>query len=99
MNSRSAIPGRLRLLVIGQVLIIGLLMIFGVNVSTAFAQQAMTSATLGGRIEDTSGAASSGATVTVVNLETNLTRSVASDEAGRYRFFELDLPLRLGIAL
>jgi hypothetical protein len=83
MNSLPTIPGQLRLLVIA------LLVACGAHVSTVFAQQAMTSATLGGRIEDASGAAISSASVTVVNVETNFTRSVASDEAGRYRFLYL----------
>ncbi len=50
------------------------------------AQQTVTSATLGGRVEDSSGARLSGATVTATNLDTNQTHTILSDEEGRYRF-------------
>lgn len=52
----------------------------------ASAQQTVTSATLGGRVEDASGAGLGGATVTATNLDTNQTQVVRSDEEGRYRF-------------
>ncbi|MGB7923872.1 MAG: carboxypeptidase regulatory-like domain-containing protein [Pyrinomonadaceae bacterium] len=52
----------------------------------AAAQQAVTSATLGGRVEDSNGAAVGGATVTATNLDTNQKQTVVSDEEGRYRF-------------
>ena len=50
------------------------------------AQQTVTSATLGGRVEDANGAALPGATVTALNVETNRTQTATSDEEGRYRF-------------
>ncbi|HEV8484407.1 MAG TPA: TonB-dependent receptor [Blastocatellia bacterium] len=53
------------------------------------AQQAVTSATLSGRAEDTSGAAVAGATVTVTNLERNQNWIAKSDERGRYSFLYL----------
>ncbi|MDQ1559370.1 MAG: hypothetical protein QOD32_2430 [Pyrinomonadaceae bacterium] len=56
------------------------------NVPGAWAQQALTSATLGGRVEDERGAALSDARVLVVNLDTGRQQTTASDEAGRYRF-------------
>jgi len=50
------------------------------------AQQAVTSASLSGRVEDAGGAAVSGATVVVSNLETNQRQAAVTDEEGRYRF-------------
>jgi hypothetical protein len=56
------------------------------GVVPAFAQQTITSATLGGRVEDSDGAGVSNADVKATNLETNQTRSATSDAEGRYRF-------------
>jgi hypothetical protein len=50
------------------------------------AQQNVTSATLGGRIEDAQGAVVSGASVTATHVETNQQLSATSDHEGRYRF-------------
>src|SRR5215213_11512716 len=52
----------------------------------ASAQQTITSATLGGRVEDASGAILSNATVTITSLDTNQTQVVRSDQEGRYKF-------------
>jgi Carboxypeptidase regulatory-like domain/TonB dependent receptor len=52
----------------------------------ARAQQGVTSATLGGRVEDASGAAVGGATVVVAHLDTGGRLTAVSDEEGRYRF-------------
>jgi hypothetical protein len=52
----------------------------------AFSQQNVTSGTLSGRIEDSSGAVVSGANITVTNLETNQRQTTSTDEQGRYRF-------------
>jgi hypothetical protein len=52
----------------------------------ATAQQTVTSATLGGRVEDSSGAIISGAAVTITSLDTNQARAATSDEEGRYKF-------------
>ena len=54
--------------------------------AVAWAQQSVTSATLSGRIEDTSGAVVSGASVTAVNLETQQQLNTTTDDEGRYRF-------------
>ncbi len=54
--------------------------------SSVLAQQTVTSATLGGRVEDSAGAALAGALVTVTNLDTNQTQTATSDAEGRYRF-------------
>jgi hypothetical protein len=65
---------------------------------TAPAQQTVTSATLSGRVEDSSGASISGATVTITNLDTNQTRTTTSDTDGRYRFSNLSVgPSRLTV--
>ncbi|MDT4898915.1 MAG: hypothetical protein QOH25_3992 [Acidobacteriota bacterium] len=52
----------------------------------AFAQQTVTSAALGGRVEDSSGASISGASVTITSLDTNQAQTITSDMEGRYRF-------------
>jgi hypothetical protein len=54
------------------------------------AQQAVTSATLSGRIEDVNGAAVSGAVVTVKDVERNINTSTMSDGEGRFRFLHLN---------
>ena len=46
-------------------------------------------ATVSGKVEDASGAAVGGATVTVKNLETGATRTVTTDETGNYRVLSL----------
>jgi hypothetical protein len=53
------------------------------------AQQAITSATLGGRVEDPSGAAVAGVTVTIRNRNRDQQRSTQSDRQGRYQFLYL----------
>ena len=50
---------------------------------------AQVSASLAGRIEDPSGAAIPGVTVTVTSLETGAGRTVATDETGHYRVLSL----------
>jgi hypothetical protein len=60
-------------------------MLLGGNLS-AVAQQNVSSATLGGRVEDAGGAAVSDATVTVNNVETNQQQTGVTDDEGRYRF-------------
>jgi len=57
--------------------------------ASIFAQQTLTTATLSGRVEDSSGASISGASLTVTNLETNQSRTIMSDAEGRYRFQNL----------
>src|SRR4051812_14672177 len=49
-------------------------------------QQTVTSATLGGRVEDANGATLPGAVVTATNTETNQSRTSTTDAEGRYRF-------------
>ena len=57
------------------------------STSSVRAQDAVGS--LEGRVTDKSGAAVSGATVTLKNLETNATRTQTSDSEGLYRFVQL----------
>jgi hypothetical protein len=52
---------------------------------------AQVTATISGRVEDASGAAVGGATVTVKSVETGATRTVATDETGNYRALALPL--------
>jgi hypothetical protein len=54
--------------------------------TTARARQAVTSATLAGRVEDSNGSTLPGASVTATNVETNQSRTSTSDGEGRYRF-------------
>ena len=48
-------------------------------------------ASISGKVEDASGAAISGATVTVKSLETGATRVVTTDDAGNFRVLSLPL--------
>jgi hypothetical protein len=57
-----------------------------VCVGLCVAQQSVTSATLSGRIEDSSGASVSGANVVATHLETNQHIETTSDREGRFRF-------------
>src|SRR5437016_13546856 len=63
---------------------VGLVLI--VNSLSAWAQ---VTAAISGKIEDASGAAVGGATVTVKNAETGATRTVTTDETGYYRVLSL----------
>lgn len=53
------------------------------------AQQGITSATLGGRVEDATGAAIDGAEVAVTNTARGQTTKTATDGQGRYQFLRL----------
>jgi hypothetical protein len=57
--------------------------------ATVFAQQAVTSATLSGRVEDANGASVSGAAITAINLDQNRNSTTQSDSQGRFRFLYL----------
>src|SRR6202453_4028262 len=58
------------------------------TVPIAFAQGETTSA-IAGSVTDPGGAAIAGATVTMVNAENGLKRSVKTDDAGRFSFPQL----------
>jgi hypothetical protein len=62
------------------------LLILSLGAERAFARQAVNSATLGGHVEDTNGAALPGALVTAVEVETNRKQTSVSDDEGRYKF-------------
>lgn len=57
--------------------------------ATVFAQQAVTSATLSGRLEDSNGAAVAGAAIAAINLDQNRSLTAQSDSQGRFRFLYL----------
>src|SRR4029453_1966815 len=54
-----------------------------------FAQQAVTGATVGGRVTDATGALVSGASVVIRDEERNQTRETTTDDRGRYQFLYL----------
>jgi len=58
-------------------------------VPTIFAQSQGTAGTIQGTVEDANGAVVQGATVEVKNLDTNATRTVDTDENGRFTFLQL----------
>jgi hypothetical protein len=60
-----------------------------VLVCTPVCGWAQVNATISGKIEDATGAAVGGATVTVKSLETGATRTVTTDETGNYRVLSL----------
>ncbi len=55
----------------------------------AFAQQSVAAATLSGRVEDTTGAALTAASVKATNTDRNQTWTTTSDDEGRYNFLYL----------
>src|SRR5712692_3654904 len=55
----------------------------------AFAQ--VTTGAISGTVHDATGAVIPGASITIRNLDTGITRNLLSDEAGRYRAPELPL--------
>jgi carboxypeptidase family protein len=57
--------------------------------ATARAQQAVTSATLSGRVEDANGAAVAAAVIAAINLDQNRSSTAQSDSLGRFRFLYL----------
>jgi len=57
--------------------------------ATVQAQQAVTSATISGRVEDANGAAVAGAAIAAINLDQNRSSTAQSDSQGRFRFLYL----------
>src|SRR5215471_21587899 len=57
--------------------------------ATVHAQQAVTSATLSGRVEDANGSAVAGAAIAAINLDQNRSSAAQSDSQGRFRFLYL----------
>ncbi len=80
LRKRGVVASALRPLALG----VAMILIAGAH--AAHAQGTITSATLGGHVEDTNGATLPGAIVTVTNTETNQSRAFTADEEGRYRF-------------
>ncbi|MFL6253451.1 MAG: TonB-dependent receptor domain-containing protein, partial [Pyrinomonadaceae bacterium] len=64
---------------------LGAFMMLTAGASYARAQQAVTYATIGGRVEDANGAALPGVSIKATNIETNQNRTSTTDEEGRYR--------------
>src|SRR5207237_7978949 len=62
---------------------ISLLLVFAFAVP-ALAQSQATTGTIQGDVNDANGAAVAGATVEIKNLDTNLTRTLTTDEGGRF---------------
>src|SRR5215831_17321436 len=65
--------------------LVGIALLAG-NSNTAVAQ---VTASVSGRVEDTTGAAVTGAIITTKNLETGATRTATTDETGSYRVLSL----------
>ena len=66
--------------------VLGALWVLTLGAQSAAAQQAVTSATLGGRVEDANGATLPGAIVTAAAVDTGRMLTSVSDDEGRYRF-------------
>src|SRR5213595_2759886 len=62
---------------------ISLLLVFAFAVP-AFSQSQVTTGTIQGDVNDANGAAVAGATVEIKNLDTNLTKTLTTDEGGRF---------------
>ena len=65
--------------------LIALMIAASIFPARAFAQGETTSAIVG-QVTDTTGAVVPGASITITNRETGLTRSAQSDDAGRFNF-------------
>src|SRR5438046_8651034 len=68
------------------VLLIGVILLCGNAVSAQ-----VTTATIAGVVQDSSGAVIPGVSVTVKNLDTGITRTITTDEGGRYTVPDLSL--------
>ena len=66
---------------ISQILLVGLIFVCA---WTAFAQSQLTTGAISGTVQDVNGAVISGATVTVVNEDTNLTRNLTTSDGGLF---------------
>ncbi|HEX3875574.1 MAG TPA: carboxypeptidase-like regulatory domain-containing protein, partial [Bryobacteraceae bacterium] len=62
------------------------LVVFSWAAGCAGAQESINNASIGGRVTDPSGSAAPGARVSARNTETNVTTSMLTDGAGRFRF-------------
>ncbi|HEV2761601.1 MAG TPA: carboxypeptidase regulatory-like domain-containing protein [Pyrinomonadaceae bacterium] len=69
-------------------LALGLLFVFA-SAPCARAQTQITTGVIQGTVQDEQGASLPGASVEVRNVETNLTRSLTTDESGRFVFLQL----------
>ncbi|HEX7317702.1 MAG TPA: TonB-dependent receptor [Pyrinomonadaceae bacterium] len=88
-RKRSSLPGRPSSILPSAALarlVLAALLALTLGARGAAAQQAVNSATLGGRVEDVNGAALPGVTVTAAAVETGRRTTAVSDGEGRYRF-------------
>jgi hypothetical protein len=69
--------------------VVALLAIVAGSTTVAARQQGVATATVSGRIEDSSGAAIVGANITITNVDKNQTNQSKSDEQGRFSIFYL----------
>ena len=69
--------------------LLGVFLGASLTVTSAGTAWAQVTAAISGRVEDSSGAAIPGATVTATNVETGATRAVRTDESGGYRVLSL----------
>src|ERR1044072_6773792 len=67
----------------------GLLLVLAFAAGTATAQTQITTGVIQGMVEDEQGATVPGVSVEVKNVETNLTRTLTTDESGRFVFLPL----------
>jgi hypothetical protein len=86
MRSKSVLGSVYAGVALRRAALLGVILALSSCLNFASAQQTVTSATLGGRVEDSSGAIVSGALVTATNLDTNQAQTTTSDEEGRYKF-------------
>jgi len=70
---------------------LGMSLVVAIIAASAKPGWAQVSAAISGRVEDSSGSAVPGATVTVKSLETGAMRAVATDESGNFRVLSLPL--------
>lgn len=70
---------------------LGAALILTTGAAQLLAQQTVTSAALGGRVEDANGAALPGVTVTATQTETDQSKTSTTDGEGRYHFSYLPL--------
>ncbi len=76
-----------------QVWLYSLILVVSVLLASPEKGWSQVTAAISGRVEDTSGAAVSGAKVTVTNMETGAKREVTTDSLGSYRVLSLEVGL------
>jgi hypothetical protein len=90
--TRRAKPGTLQSVSLGEKISLSLALALFCCVCAPFST-GQVSASLSGRVTDSSGAAVSGASVDLNSLDTGVSRSADTDAGGRYRFVALPVGL------